>query len=558
MTPRISIVTLAAAVLVLVAALFPGPARATLPGGSGGVAFVTGTGGLAKVCIQQLDGSPPECLSAPWAREVALQPISGRWLVFVASWGSSSTLYTVDTHADPLSATFVYQVANTTLKNPTWIDGSTIAFAESGEIYTVQVQDGQLVGAPVDRTNTQGATESDPTWLPSYRIGYVKDGDLWTMGLQGQNQKCVKESVGSRDCYVTAADESDLNFSLAGLYYTADGNVYRLKLNKHSELTQAPVPVAATRADERGPAPSPNGKELVFERAGELVHMKNATTTMDEQQLDTGFAQESAADWGSVFKLIVPPDEQDEQKPYDVEVEMHGTFAIVDFKTLLPEEHAGVVLQDVVTGKLEWEEDTSDPAKTEWSIVVDELAPGAEHSLAIYAGDKGYSLSQTVTTLTRHVTIAFQEAGGMQDDGDPGSCGDFLFAFQATAGSQVAFNTSGADEISICDDEEPYTWDPSPDILVELDNVKTDSINLYILAVDDDADCPFACIDPWPAPPWDSYKDLGEWAEEETLHNVGLDSNGDEEWTHGSTLEVQQGDGNPHLKWWYTITVSYS
>ena len=329
MTPRISIVTLAAAVLVLVAALFPGPARATLPGGSGGVAFVAGADGLAKVCIQQLDGSPPECLSAPWAREVALQPISGRWLVFVASWGSSSTLYTVDRHADTLSATFVYQVANTTLKNPSWIDGSTIAFAESGEIYTVQVQDGQLVGAPVDRTNTPGATESDPTCLPNYRVGYVKDGDLWTMGLQGQNQKCVKESVGSRDCYVTSADESDLNFSLAGLYYSADGNVYRLKLNKHSELTQAPVPVAATRADERGPAPSPNGKELVFERDGELVHMKNATTTMDEKALVAGHAP----DWGSVFKGIVLPDEDKEQQPYDVKVEMHGTFAIVDFKT---------------------------------------------------------------------------------------------------------------------------------------------------------------------------------------------------------------------------------
>ncbi len=96
------------------------------------------------------------------------------------------------------------------------------------------------------------------------------------------------------------------------------------------------MPVGATRADERGPAPSPNGKELVFERDGELMHMKNATTTMDEQQLDTGFAQESAADWGSVFKGIVLPDEQDEQKPYDVKVEMHGTFAIVDFKTVVP------------------------------------------------------------------------------------------------------------------------------------------------------------------------------------------------------------------------------
>ena len=271
--------------------------------------------------------------------------------------------------------------------------------------------------------------------------------------------------MGSRSCYLTAADESDLNFSLAGLYYTADGNVYRLKLNKQSEITQAPVPVGATRADERGPAPSPNGKELVFEREGELVHMKNATTTMDEQQLDTGFAQESAADWGSVFKLIVPPESRTSRSHTTSKSRCTARSRSSTSRPSCPRSTRAWFSKDVVTGKLEWEEDTSDPAKTEWSIVVDELAPGsralAGRSTPVTSAT---SLSQTVTTLNAHVTIAFQEAGGMQDDGDPGSCGDFLFAFQATAGSQVAFNTSGADEISICDDEEPYTWDPSPDI----------------------------------------------------------------------------------------------
>jgi hypothetical protein len=551
MTRKISIVTLVLAVVLLVAALVPGLARATFPGGSGAVAYVTGNGASAQVCVQHLDGSPPRCVNAPWADEVALQPLSGRWLIVLVPIGGSNALYAVDTEAEPLSTPTLMGPTGLTPSNVTWLDASTIAYAAGGDIWTAQVQNGQLVGAPVNRTNTASATESDPTWLPNYRIGYVRDGDLWTMGTQGQSQTCVREAPGSRTCYQTAAEESDLNFSLAGLYYTADGNIYRLKLNKHGELTQPPVSVVATRADERSPAPSPGGKELVFERAGEVVHMQ--TETLDEKALVAGHAP----DWGSVFKILTLPDDE-EQEPYDVEVEEHGTFAIIDFKTPQPEEHATAVLQDVLTGELEWEEATSDPATTEWSIVVDDLDPGTPHTLAIYAGDQGYSSTEKVTTLERNVTIAFQEAGGIEDDGDPGTCGDFLFAFQATAGSQVAWNSSGEEEIPICDDEEPYTWNPSPDILVELANVKVDSISLYILAVDDDADiCP-ACIDPWPAPPWTGYKDLGDWAEEETPHNVGLDSNGDEEWTHGFTLEVQQGDGNPHLKWWYTITVSYS
>ena len=305
-TPICSVAAIVAAALLVLAAVFvPGSARATLPGGSGGVAFVADSSVFAQVCVQRLDGSPPQCLDAPLAREVALQPISGRWLVFLsASLSGNDALRIVDTQAGPLSAELLLTpTGGPTLSDVTWIDGSTIAYASGGDIYAVHVgADGKLADSPVNLTNTPGEIESDPTFLPNYRIGYVKDGDLWTMGTLGQNQKCVKESVGSRDCYLTAAEESDLNFSLAGLYYTADGNLYRLKLNKQSEITQAPVPVGATRSDERGPAPSPNGKELVFEREGELVHMKNATTTMDEEQLDTGFTQESAADWGSVLQ----------------------------------------------------------------------------------------------------------------------------------------------------------------------------------------------------------------------------------------------------------------
>ena len=326
-TPICSVAAIVAAALLVLAAVFvPGSARATLPGGSGGVAFVADSSVFAQVCVQRLDGSPPQCLDAPLAREVALQPISGRWLVFLsASLSGNDALRIVDTQAEPVVGGAASDADwRADAERRTWIDGSTIAYASGGDIYAVHVgADGKLADSPVNLTNTPGEIESDPTFLPNYRIGYVKDGDLWTMGTLGQNQKCVKESVGSRDCYLTAAEESDLNFSLAGLYYTADGNLYRLKLNKQSEITQAPVPVGATRSDERGPAPSPNGKELVFEREGELVHMKNATTTMDEEQLDTGFTQESAADWGSVFKLVNLPG----QKAYDVEVEEHGTFA---------------------------------------------------------------------------------------------------------------------------------------------------------------------------------------------------------------------------------------
>jgi hypothetical protein len=543
----------AAALLVLTAALLPGAARATIPGGSGGVAYVTGSGAEAQVCLMEIGVPGSSCLSAPGATEVALQPISGRWLVFVADVVGGTALYSVDTQAAPLVAQEIYTLGNGTLSGPTWISGSTLAFVRGGDIYTVDVgSNGKLVGNPVDRTNTP-EIESDPTFLPNYRIGYVRDGDLWTMGTLGQGQTCVKASPGSRSCYTTPADESDLNFSLSGLYLASGGNVHRLKINKYSELTQAPVPVGATRSDERGPAPSPGGKELVFERAGSLVYMENATTTMDESPLTTGFAP----DWGSVFKDIVFPGGGDEQKPYDVKVEMHGTFAVVDFKTVTPDDDdfAMVTLEDVDTGHVAAA--FPDSSTTTWQdVVVLDLVPGSEYTLQIHGLGDLYTHSKTVTTLTRHVNVTIQNVHMLDDaDGGLAGCGDFLFGFRTFAPDSSQDEDWFEQDMCTGDD-----WPSFMSVPLALGDVPDSFVFVQAFGVDDDCGiggCPFI------SGGWenlDAYDSWGPWAAKTTTVDVSPDPSTPqvEELTRSFSMTAHGSSGEPDFTVTGIVEVSYS
>ena len=247
------------------------------------------------------------------------------------------------------------------------------------------------------------------------------------------------------------------------------------------------------------------------------------------------------------------------QVPYGVEIEEHGTFVVVDFKTLLPEEHAGVVLQNVVTGKLEWEEDTSDPAKTEWSIVVDELAPGAEHSLAIYVGDKGYSLSQTVTTLTRRVDVTIADVE-MIDDADADYafdvCGDFTFGFRTFAPN------SGQDEIwfdqEMCTDTSWWSYMFVP---LELTDVTDSSVSVQAFAVDEDCGlfgCPVIKLEDWDD--LDAYESWGPWATKTTSVLVVPDPTTplDEELTRSFSMTAHGSSGEPDFTVTGTVEVTYS
>ena len=118
--------------------------------------------------------------------------------------------------------------------------------------------------------------------------------------------------------------------------------------------------------------------------------MTNATTALDEKALAAGHAP----DWGSVFKLISLPDEQDEQKPYDVKVEAHGTFVVLDFKTVIPDDFVMVTLDQKETGAIEAAFLNEDPATTQWNdVIVNGLTPGTEHILQIHAAGKLYGAS---------------------------------------------------------------------------------------------------------------------------------------------------------------------
>jgi hypothetical protein len=254
-----------------------------------------------------------------------------------------------------------------------------------------------------------------------------------------------------------------------------------------------------------------------------------------------------------------PSDGHLHQVPYGVDIEEHGTFVVVDFKTLLPEEHAGVVLQNVVTGKLEWAEDTSDPAKTKWSIVVDELAPGAEHSLAIYAGDQGYSLSQTVTTLTRQVSVTIADVEMMDDADDDflfDNCGDFTFAFRAFAPD------SGQDETwfdqDMCADT---SWPSYMFVPLELTDVTDSAVSVQVFAVDKDCGvfgCPVIKVEDWDD--LGAYDPWGPWATETKAIGVTPDPSTplDEEITRSFSIDVIGSGGEPQFSVSGSLTVTYS
>jgi hypothetical protein len=292
----------------------------------------------------------------------------------------------------------------------------------------------------------------------------------------------------------------------------------------------------------------------VFERAGSLVYMKNATTTMDESPLTTGFAPE----WGSVFKSIVFPGDADEQKPYDVKVEMHGTFAVIDFKTVAPDsdDFAMVTLEDVDTGHVAAA--FPDSNTTTWQdVIVLDLVPGSEYTLQIHGLGDLYTHSKTVTTLTRHVDVTIQDVE-MLDDADawPSGCGDFTFGFRTFAPD------SGQDEDWL--DQDMCTGDSWPSYLfvpLSLSDVPDSSVSVQAFGVDDDCDiggCPFISGGDWDS--LDAYDEWGPWATKTTTVDVSPDPNTPqvEELTRSFSMTAHGSSGEPDFTVTGTVEVTYS